>query len=134
MSDQEPRAIVIKAAIIAEAPASAVVGDLDEIPGTKGGPSATAPPARYIAFELTRRWHPERRGDADLITGWAVATHYHAPNLSDVRLLRKCVTAALEGRAYDVPGGDTIGPFSFEDDGGFDFVDGAWSGFDTWRA
>lgn len=131
---QEPRALVIKAAIVAEVASKVVVGDMDEIPGTDGGPAASAPPAWYVGIDLSRRWHPERLGDADVVPGWALTTHYRAPNITDLRTLRDGVTAALEDRALDLPDGDTLGPFSFQFDGGPRYIDGGWSDFDTWNA
>jgi hypothetical protein len=131
--EQEPRAQVIKDAIQAALPAGVKVFEVDEVPGTEGGPSGTTP-TRYVTFDLSRRWHPERRGDADMIPGWALVTHYRAPNVTDGRKLRDCVTEALEGRAYDLPNGDTIGPFDPDFDDGFSHVDGGWSAFDGWTA
>lgn len=133
-TDQETRAVVLKAAMNAELPASAAAYEVDEVPGTTGGPGNGTTPTRYVTYELSRRWHPERRGDADVIPGWALTTHYRAPSVSDVRELRRCIVASLENRAFDLPDGDTFGPFSFEFDGGIEFIAGAWSGFDTWTA
>lgn len=137
MSDQDPRAVAILAAIQAELPAGVTAYEADEVPGTAGGPTGSALPSRYVTIELSRRWHPEKRGDADMIPGFALTTHYRAPSIAGVggcRDLRKAVTAALEGRAYSLLDGDTIGPFSFEFDGGINYVAEGWSGFDTWRA
>jgi hypothetical protein len=133
-TEQEPRAKVIKAAIQAALPASVKVYEIDEVPGTTGGPEASSTPTRYVTFELSRRWHPERRGDADTVPAISLTTHYRAANVTDGRVLRRCVTEALEGRAYDLPDGDTIGPFAFEFDDGFGYVDGGWSAFDGWIA
>lgn len=132
-TDQEPRVVATLAAIQAELPAGTSVYEVDQVPGTAGGPSGTIP-SHYVTVEFSRRWHPERRGDADVIPGWALTTHYRAPNVADVRVLRKATTAALENRAYSLPDGDTIGPFSFDIDGGLNYVAEGWSGFDTWRA
>lgn len=134
-TDQEPRAVAIIAAINAELPAGVLAYEVDKVPGTTGGPSGTTP-VRYVTVELSRRWHPERRGDADMIPGFSLVTHYRAPGINGVggaRDLRDAVTAALENRAYPLPDGDTVGPFSFEFDGGLNYVASGWSGFDSWR-
>jgi hypothetical protein len=136
VSDQDPRAVAILAAIQAELPAGVTAYEADGVPGSAGGPGGTLP-SRYVTIELSRRWHPEKRGDADMIPGFALTTHYRAPNIAGIggcRDLRKAVTAALENRAYSLLSGDTIGPFSFEFDGGMNYVAEGWSGFDTWRA
>jgi hypothetical protein len=132
-ADQEPRALAVKAAIAAAMPAGVNVYDIDEVPNTPGGPTGTMP-TRYVALDLSRRWHPERRGDADVIPAWALVTHYRAPNVTSGRELRRRVTEALEDRAYDLPDGDTVGPFVFDFDDGFSYVDGGWSAFDGWTA
>lgn len=130
---QEPRAVAIKAALVAGVPTGWVVYEVDEVPGSTGGPTGT-PAARYVSFELGRRWHPERRGDADTVPGWSLTTHYRAPNVTDVRRGRDATTAALENRAYSLPDGDTVGPFSFQFDEQPEYVDGGWSAFDIWNA
>ena len=130
-SDQQPRAVAIKAAIAAVLPAGVAVYEVDEVPGTNGNTST--PPTRYVTFELSRRWHPERRGNAVVIPGFALATHYRAPYIPLGRGLRALVTGALENRAYPLPDGDTVGPFSFEFDNDFVYVDGGWTTFDTWK-
>ena len=132
MSTQEALATAIKAAIQAELPAGVTVYDVDEVPNTNGGPSGTLP-ARYVTIEVSRRWHPERRGDADMIHGGALTTHYRAANVTLCRALREAVTAALEDRAYDLPGGDTVGPFSHQFDNGFIYAAEGWSTFDLWK-
>lgn len=132
MTDQQPWADAIKAGIAAEMEAGDGVYDLDEVPGSVGGP-ATTPPPRYVAVEITRRWHRERRGDADMIPGGALTTHYRGPMVRDVRELRRRTAVALEIRAYPLPGGGTVGPFAFEFEGDLEYVDGAWTAFDTWR-
>lgn len=130
MSDQEPLAVAIKAAITAELPEGVSAYDADEVPGTTGGPSGSTP-ARFVQIDVERRWVPERRfGGAVPIHGGALTTHYRAPNKTAARALRAATFAALEDRAYALPGGDTVGPFTFESDGGIGMVDGAWSGFD----
>ena len=132
MSNQEPQAVAIKAAIQAGLPAGVTVYDVDEVPGATGGASGTTP-ARYVTIELSRRWHPERRGDADMIHGGALTTHYRAANVTLCRNLREAVTAALEDRAYDLTGGDTVGPFSHQFDNGFIYAAEGWSTFDLWK-
>lgn len=132
MSDQEAQATAIKAAIQAELPTGVTVYDVDEVPGSTGGPPGTLP-ARYVTIEPSRRWHPERRGDADMIRGGALTTHYRAANVTLCRNLREAVTAALEGRAYGIPGGDTVGPFSHQFDNGFIYAAEGWSTFDLWK-
>ena len=136
-TDQGPRVIAVLAAIQAELPVGVTVYEADQVPGTAGGPADEPLPARYVTIELSRRWHSGRRGDADMVPGWALTTHYRAPMRSgegSASALRKAVTAALENRAYDLPDGDTIGPFSFEIDGGMKYVAEGHSGFDTWTA
>ncbi|MGH3996679.1 MAG: hypothetical protein ACRDTJ_04370 [Pseudonocardiaceae bacterium] len=133
MSDQEVLATAIKAAIQAELPAGVTVYDVDEVPGATGSSDSGPTPARYVTIELSRRWHPERRGDADMIHGGALTTHYRAPNVTLARALRKAVTAGLENRAYDLPDGDTVGPFSHQFDNGFLQAAEGWSAFDLWN-
>jgi hypothetical protein len=136
-ADRAPRAEAILAAIQAKLPAGTTAYEADMVPGATGGPSAESLPARYVTIELSRSWHSDRRGDADMIPAWALTTHYRAPVKSgegSVSALRKAVTAALENQPYDLPNGDTLGPFSFEIDGGIRFVADGWSGFDTWTA
>lgn len=130
-ADQEPRAVALIAAINAELPASARAYDADQVPGTEGGPSGTIP-IRYVTVELSRRWHGNDRGDADMVPLFSLTTHYRAPSVTDARTLRTAVTRAVQGRAYDLPDGDTVGPCSFEFDGGIQFIAGGWSGFDSW--
>ena len=134
MSAQEVLATAIKAAIQAQLPTGVTVYDVDEVPGTTGGPTSSTgnPPLRYVTIQLSRRWHPERRGDADMIHGGALTTHYYAPNVTVCRDLRAAVTAALEDRAYALPSGDTVGPFSHQFDGEPDFAE-SWSAFDLWK-
>lgn len=137
VTDQDPRLDAILAAIQAELPAGTSAYEADQVPGTAGGPGDEPLPARYVTAELSRRWHSGGRGDADMIPGWALTTHYRSPMKSgegSASALRKAVIAALENRAYDLPDGDTIGPFSFGIDGGMNYVAEGWSGFDTWRA
>lgn len=133
MTDQQPWADAIKAAIAAEMEPSDGVYELDEVPGSKGSPDTSEPPARYVAVDVSRRWHPERRGNADMIPGGALTTHYRGPMVRDVRELRRRTGVGLENRAYGLPDGDTVGPFSFEFEGDLEYVDGAWTAFDTWR-
>jgi hypothetical protein len=130
--DPEACAAAIKAAIAAQMPAGVPVYEVDEVPGSAGGPSGTAP-AKYVTFELGRRWHPEKRGDADMIPGGSLTTHYRAANVSDVRNLLERVQTALENRAYNLPGGDTVGPFSFQFDEEPDYVAEGWSAFVIWN-
>ncbi len=134
MSDQEVLATAIKAAIAAELPTAVAVYDVDEVPGTAGGPTSSTgnPPSKYVTIQMSRRWHPERRGDADMIHGGALTTHYYAQNVTVCRDLRAAVTAALENRAYDLPGGDTVGPFSHQFDGEPAYAAG-WSAYDLWK-
>lgn len=132
MSDREAAVVAIKAAIAAELPASVPVYELDEVPGTTGGPTGTTP-AKYVTIDLSRRWVAKRRlGGEVTIPGGALATHYRGPNISVVGTLREGAKAALEARSHDLPDGDTV-EFEFEDDGGLVFVDGGWTSFDTWR-
>ncbi|HEY9353405.1 MAG TPA: hypothetical protein VIP28_09155 [Nocardioides sp.] len=133
-TDQEPRALVIKAALQAGMAPGVPVYDLDEVPGAEAGSSADpATPPRYVWFELSRRWVEKKRlGGWVSVPGGALATHYHAPSVTGVRELRRRVTAVLEGQAYDLPDGDTVGPFEFEDDGAAVARDGGWSAFDDW--
>lgn len=133
-ADQEPRIVATLAAIQAELPAGVLAYEVDQVPGTTGGPGDGPLPTHYVTVEFSRRWHPGRRGGADMVPGWALTTHYRAPNVSDIRVLRKATGTGLENRACDLPGGDTLGPFSFEIDGGINYVAEGWSGFDTWRA
>lgn len=129
----EPRAVAIKAAIAAELPSGVSVYDVDEVPGTNGGPSASSPPVRYVSFELTRRYVAKRSaGGWVTVPGFALTTHYRAANVTDCRNLCDRTTEALENRAYDLPDGDTVGPFSFEFDDQPDYVEGGWSAFTTW--
>ncbi len=136
MSDQDPQATAIKAAIQAELPAGVLVYEADEVPGTAGGPGTGPVPARYVTIELSRRYTSVRRLSEDvMLTPGAVTTHYRAPNISgagNVRDLRDAVKAALENQMYDLPGGEYIGPFGFDIDGGIKYVAEGWSGFDTW--
>lgn len=137
-ADQAPRVDAILAAIQEKLPVGTTVYEADLVPGAAGGgASAESLPYRYVTIELSRSWHSDRRGDADMIPAWALTTHYRAPTKSgegSVSDLRKAVTAALENRAFDLPDGDTVGPFSFEIDGGIRFVADGWSGFGTWTA
>lgn len=132
-TDQQPRAVALKAAFAAVLPTTIKAFEVDEVPGSDGGPTGT-PPAKYVVFELTRRWVPKGAGDRVTVPGWAVVTHYRATNVPDIRNLRRFVTQALEDRALDLPDGDTFGPFSHEFDGDLVYVAEGWSAFDTWRA
>jgi len=133
VSDQEEQAAAIKAPIQAALPAGVSVYEADGVPGTTGGPSATTPPSRYVTIELDRRYTSVRRLSGDvMLTPGAVTTHYRAPNVTLARALRKAVRTALENQMFDLPGGEHIGPVGFDIDGGLKFVDGGWSGFDTW--
>lgn len=137
MTDQETLAVAIKAAIaaaIAAEPLNVPVYDIDEVPGTPGGPGGTSGtlPPRYVANDVSRRWEEKQTaGGVVSVPGGALATHYRGPNVTDVRKLRRVVTARLEARSIDLPDGDTV-TFEFEFEGDLTFVDAGWSGFDTW--
>lgn len=135
MTDQKTLATAIKAAIQAGLPTGVNVYDVDGVPGTTGGPTSSTgnPPSRYVTIELSRRWHPERRGGADMIHGGALTTHYRGANVNQARDLREAVTTALENRAYNLAGGDTVGPFSHQFDNGFIYAAEGWSAFDLWN-
>lgn len=130
--DPRPRADAIKAAIAAQVPIGVSVYEVDEVPDSLGGPSGTTP-ARYVTFELGRRWHPGRRGGADTVPGGALTTHCRAANVNDVRDLVLAVTTALENRIYDLPDGDTIGPFSFQFDEEPAYAAEGWAAYVIWN-
>ena len=133
-TDQEPRALVIKAALQAGMATGVPVLEADEVPQTEAGasPSPETPP-RYVWFEIGRRWVDKTRlgGWVSVPGGW-LTTHYHAPSITGIRELRRRVTAVLEGHAFDLPDDDTVGPFAFEDEGDAVPRDGGWSAFDSW--
>lgn len=132
MTDNKARATAIRAAITATLPAGVSVYDADKVPGSTEMPAGTLP-ARYVTIELSRRFNPVRRLSEDvMITPGAVTTHYRGVSVNQADDLREAVKAALENQMYDLPGGDKIGPFSFEIDGGMKYVAEGWSGFDTW--
>jgi hypothetical protein len=133
VSDQEPLAVAIKAAIQAELPAGVNVYDVDEVPGATGSSNSDPTPARYVTIELGRRYNANEPSNADTVELGALTTHYRAANVTLCRNLRKAVTAALENRAYDLPGGDTVGPFSHQFDNGFIYAADGWSAFDLWN-
>lgn len=133
MSDQEPRAAAIKAAIQAAMPAGVTVYDADEVPGATGGPSGTLPP-RYVTVEISDLASEVRRlSEETMLSPGALSTHYRAPSVSDARELRRRAESALKGRIYDLPTGGHVGPFLFEFDGGLEYVAEGWSGFDSWN-
>lgn len=134
--DQEPRAAAIKAAIVTQMLPGIPVYDVDEVPGAIGSndPDGT-PPARYVSIEVSRVFASAATSristDVMLVPG-AVTTHYRGPEVTDVRELRRRTVAALESRIYDVAGGEHIGPFVFEIDGGLLTAAEGWSGWDSW--
>ncbi|HEY9354188.1 MAG TPA: hypothetical protein VIP28_13090 [Nocardioides sp.] len=133
-TDQEPRAIVIKAALQAGMAPGVPALEVDEVPQAESGasPDPSTPP-RYVWFELGRRWVEKKRlGGWVSVPGGSLTTHYHAPSITGIRDLRRRVTAQLEGKAFDLPDGDTVGPFDFEDEGDAVPRDGGWSAFDSW--
>ncbi|TQK73364.1 hypothetical protein [Nocardioides sp. SLBN-35] len=114
--DEEPIATAIKAAIQTELDDKATAYDVDEVPGTVGGnaPSST-PPDQHVEIEFARvDAEPSRRASGDVsIPDRELTTRYHAGSSTSVRELRRRTGIALEGRAYDLPDGDTVGPFRF---------------------
>ncbi|WP_418061790.1 hypothetical protein [Pimelobacter simplex] len=114
--DLQPLANTIKAAIQTELGSLAVAYDVDDVPGTSGGsdPSGT-PPVQHVEIALNRRDAlPTRRGSGVVsVADYELATRCHADSIADVRELRRRVGVALEGRAYDLPDGATVGPFVY---------------------
>lgn len=130
--DPQPRADAIKAAIAAQVPAGVPVYEVDEVPNSSGGPSGTTP-ARYVSFELGRRRNSKFRGGADTVPVGALTTHCRAANVNDVRDLVLAVTTALENRAYPLPDGDTVGPFSFQFDEEPAYAAEGWAAYVIWN-
>lgn len=133
--DLQPLASAIKSAIQAELGSVATVYDIDDVPGTPGGSDPTGtPPAQHVEITLNRRdAAPTRRGSGVVsVPDFELATRCHAGSVGTVRELRRLVALALEGRAQDLPGGGTVGPFVFaigepEDDDAT-----GWFGSDHW--
>lgn len=133
--DHEPIAVAIKAAIQAELPAGVTAYDVDDVPGAIGGskPSGAAPQC-HVTIEFARvDAFPSRRFSDDVtIPDLELTTRAHADSVANVRELARRVAIALEGRAYALPSGDTVGPFRFvlgepiEDD------DTGWVGASHW--
>jgi hypothetical protein len=114
--DHEPIATAIKAAIQAELDDKATAYDVDEVPGTEGGSTpGNQRPQQHVEIEFARvDAEPSRRASGEVtIPDLELTTRYHADSIMSVRELRRRVGLALEGRAYDLPDGGTVGPFDF---------------------
>lgn len=115
--DEEAQATAIKAALVAAMPASVGVYDPDEVPVER--------PATFLTVTPSRRYVPERRFGGDVtLPGGRLVIEYAARSVTNVRAMRRYVTAALEG--VILPG--DLGPFTYETS---DEVDGRDGWFDA---
>lgn len=113
--DQQPLADAIKDAIQAQLPAGVTVYEKDEVPGTAHGrvPGEKVP-AAFVTISLGRDPLGTKRSSGEVsVPVHLLLTRCQAANLISVRELRRCVAAALEDQAYDLPSGDTVGPFVY---------------------
>jgi len=122
---QEPTATAIKTALAAAVADITVtvngvdvpcpVWDYDEIPGDAEGTTPGALPKIYVVVDLSRRLNSTTRfSGAVMVPLHRLGTRYCADTVSNVRELRRRITAVLESQiiADTTPTG--IGPFAFE--------------------
>lgn len=126
MTDQEPIAAAILAALNAALPAGVDAYDLDDVPGTMGNPGTI--PVRFVVIDLQRVPTSVYRVGGSNTPGYFLDTAYRADSVSNCRELRRLVSLALEAKVIGGHGfrfNDETQPIDDDADWGF-------SGVDTW--
>ena len=129
MTENEQAAAIMAALNAALAPA--VAYEYGKVPGAGG--NAGTEPAKYVLVDISRRYVPGRRASGEVtLPGGRLGTRYVARSSSDLRNMRRLVTATLEDKILTTAAGE-VGPFVFESadparpDEAFQVADDAWT-------